>query len=172
MIQAERGALPAEGESDVAGIFGRIKQGFKGRPEELIPLLQNVQRALGFLPEETLMEIARFIRLPAARVYGTVTFYSQFRLKPVGKYMVRVCRGTACHVKGSDRILDDVQANEESDVASGLSLNVAELLPANKSYYHYLGSLTTPPLTENVEWYVMANFREDFLASIPAAGTR
>ncbi|CZQ91697.1 alpha-carbonic anhydrases signature [Trichococcus flocculiformis] len=54
-------------------------------------------------------------------------------------------------------ILDDVQANEESDVASGLSLNVAELLPANKSYYHYLGSLTTPPLTENVEWYVMAN---------------
>lgn len=54
-------------------------------------------------------------------------------------------------------ILDDVQANEASDVASGLSLNVAELLPANKSYYHYLGSLTTPPLTENVEWYVMAN---------------
>ena len=54
-------------------------------------------------------------------------------------------------------ILDDVKANEESAVASGLSLNVAELLPANKSYYHYLGSLTTPPLTENVEWYVMAN---------------
>ena len=54
-------------------------------------------------------------------------------------------------------ILDDVKANEESDVASGLSLNVAELLPANKSYYHYLGSLTTPPLTENVEWYVLAN---------------
>ena len=54
-------------------------------------------------------------------------------------------------------ILDDVKANEGSDVASGLSLNVAELLPTNKSYYHYLGSLTTPPLTENVEWYVMAN---------------
>lgn len=54
-------------------------------------------------------------------------------------------------------ILDDVKANEEVAVASGLSLNVAELLPANKSYYHYLGSLTTPPLTENVEWYVMAN---------------
>ncbi|HEX5350152.1 MAG TPA: carbonic anhydrase family protein, partial [Trichococcus sp.] len=54
-------------------------------------------------------------------------------------------------------ILDDVKANEEATIASGLSLNVAELLPANKSYYHYLGSLTTPPLTENVEWYVMAN---------------
>jgi NADH-quinone oxidoreductase subunit E len=111
MIQAERGALPAEGESDVAGLFSRMKQGFRGRPEELIPLLQNVQRALGFLPEESLTEIARFVRLPAARVYGTVTFYSQFRLKPVGKYIVRVCRGTACHVKGSDRILDDVQAH-------------------------------------------------------------
>ena len=54
-------------------------------------------------------------------------------------------------------ILDDVKANAETTVASGLSLDVAELLPANKSYYHYLGSLTTPPLTENVEWYVMAN---------------
>lgn len=56
-----------------------------------------------------------------------------------------------------EEILDDVKANEETTVASGLRLNVSELLPVNKSYYHYLGSLTTPPLTENVEWYVMAN---------------
>ena len=55
-----------------------------------------------------------------------------------------------------EAILDDVKANEGTAVASGLSLNVSER-PANKSYYHYLGSLTTPPLTENVEWYVMAN---------------
>ena len=54
-------------------------------------------------------------------------------------------------------ILDDVKENEETTVASGVHLNVTELLPENKSYYHYLGSLTTPPLTENVEWYVMAN---------------
>ncbi|CZQ96258.1 alpha-carbonic anhydrases signature [Trichococcus palustris] len=56
-----------------------------------------------------------------------------------------------------ETILDDVKANEGTAAASGISLNVTELLPANKSYYHYLGSLTTPPLTENVEWYVMAN---------------
>jgi NADH-quinone oxidoreductase subunit E len=111
MIQDERGAPSAEGAPEMGSLFTRIKQEFKGRPEELIPLLQNVQRALGFLPEEALMEIARFIRMPAAKVFGTVTFYSQFRLKPAGKYIIRVCRGTACHVKGSDRMLDDVQAH-------------------------------------------------------------
>jgi len=110
MIHIER-AWPVKGASDPGGLFTRIKQGFKGRPEELIPLLQQVQRALGYLPEEVLREIASFIRMPAAKVFGTITFYSQFRLRPVGKYIIRVCRGTACHVKGSDRILDDVQVH-------------------------------------------------------------
>lgn len=110
MIHIER-AWPVKGASDPGGLFTRIKQGFKGRPEELIPLLQHVQRALGYLPEEVLREIASFIRMPAAKVFGTITFYSQFRLRPVGKYIIRVCRGTACHVKGSDRILDDVQVH-------------------------------------------------------------
>jgi NADH-quinone oxidoreductase subunit E len=101
----------------IEGLFAEIQKRFKGREDELIPLLQNVQRELGYLPEEALLEIARLTRVPAARVYGTATFYAQFKLQPVGKYIVKVCRGTACHVKGSDRILEDIE--NHLDVAPG-----------------------------------------------------
>jgi NADH-quinone oxidoreductase subunit E len=93
----------------IQGLFAKIRKRFEGREDELIPILQSVQRELGFLPEQALLEIARLTRLPTARVFGTATFYAQFRLQPVGKYIIRVCRGTACHVKGSDRILEDIQ---------------------------------------------------------------
>lgn len=90
-------------------IVERLAKRFQGRPEEVIPMLQFVQKAMGYLPEEALLEIARMTRLPAAKVFGTATFYSQFRLQPIGKYRIKVCRGTACHVKGSDRILADLE---------------------------------------------------------------
>jgi NADH-quinone oxidoreductase subunit E len=94
---------------EIEDLFAEIRKRFKGREDELIPILQNVQRELGYLPEQALLEIARLTRVPAARVYGTATFYAQFKLQPAGKYIVKVCRGTACHVKGSDRILEDIE---------------------------------------------------------------
>lgn len=100
---------PLQGRLDPEALLAEMRVRFEGRADELIPMLQCVQKALGFLPEQILLEIARLTRLPAARVFGTATFYSQFRLQPVGKYIIRVCRGTACHVKGSVRILDDIQ---------------------------------------------------------------
>jgi len=90
-------------------LFAEIRRKFERRPEELIPMLQRVQKRLGFLPEEVLLEVAHMTGLPAARVFGAATFYAQFRFQPVGKHVIRVCRGTACHVKGSDRILEDIQ---------------------------------------------------------------
>lgn len=101
------------------GLFAEMQRRFQGRGDDLIPMLQSVQRELGYLPERALLEIARLTRVPAARVYGTVTFYAQFRLRPVGKYIVKVCRGTACHVKGSDRILEDIEAY--LDVSPGMT---------------------------------------------------
>ena len=77
-----------------------------GRRETLIPLLQGVQEVFGFLPEEALDLIAKHLSLSPAKVYGVATFYNQFRLVPVGKHTVRVCRGTACHVRGSKLLLD------------------------------------------------------------------
>ncbi len=105
MDQAVYGELSLEGPPEVKQVFASIRREYKGKTEELIPLLQRVQRTLGYLPEEALLEIARLTKLSAARVFGTATFYAQFRFQPAGKYIVRVCRGTACHVKGSYRIL-------------------------------------------------------------------
>ena len=71
----------------------------------LIPLLQEVQSEFGYLPESALQEVADFVGMPLSRVYGVATFYNQFRLKPLGENIIRVCRGTACHVKNSSNIL-------------------------------------------------------------------
>lgn len=71
----------------------------------LIPLLQDVQTIYGFLPEGALQEVADFTGIPLSRVYGVATFYNQFRLLPLGENVIKVCRGTACHVKNSANIL-------------------------------------------------------------------
>ncbi len=75
----------------------------------LIPLLQDIQETLGYLPEEEMQKVARHVKIPVSRVYGVATFYNQFRLQPLGKYIIRVCRGTACHVKGSFDLLQTLE---------------------------------------------------------------
>jgi len=78
-------------------------------PAKLIPILQAVQAQYRYLPEEVLTYVATSLGLPPARVYGVATFYAHFTLEPKGKHVVRVCDGTACHVKGSTRILEGMQ---------------------------------------------------------------
>lgn len=82
---------------------------FDGKEEELIPMLQKVQDIVGFLSEEMMLEIAKFTKVPESKVFGVASFYSQFRFNPVGKTNITVCRGTACHVRGSGRILDNIE---------------------------------------------------------------
>lgn len=96
-------------EEDLNRVLSRIRESFAGRPGDLISMLQLTQRTLGFLPERSLVEIARMIGVPAASVFGVATFYAQFRLQPVGRHIIRICTGTACHVRGSRRILNDVE---------------------------------------------------------------
>jgi NADH-quinone oxidoreductase E subunit len=71
----------------------------------LIPMLQDIQETFGFIPPESMATIAAALNMSPARVQGVITFYAGFTLKPKGKYVVRVCRGTACHVKGGRSIL-------------------------------------------------------------------
>ncbi|MFP4355864.1 MAG: NADH-quinone oxidoreductase subunit NuoE [Phycisphaerae bacterium] len=77
--------------------------------DSLIPILQEVQDACGFLSRESVRQISEFLNLPASKIYGVATFYNQFRFKALGKYHIQVCRGTACHVKGSAAVLDALQ---------------------------------------------------------------
>jgi NADH-quinone oxidoreductase subunit E len=83
---------------------------FDGKQEEIIPILQKVQAAYTYLPEESMNQIARFIQVPQSRVYGVATFYAQFRFTPTGKNIISICRGTACHVRGAPAILEETTA--------------------------------------------------------------
>jgi len=77
----------------------------KGEKWALIPLLQEIQEEFGYIPPETIPAVAEALNLFPTQVQGVITFYAGFSLEPKGKYVVRVCRGTACHVKGGRSIL-------------------------------------------------------------------
>ncbi|WP_367271945.1 NADH-quinone oxidoreductase subunit NuoE [Thermococcus sp.] len=86
-------------------------------PSSLIPLLQRTQERFGYLPREALEEIANYLRIPLSRVYGVATFYAQFRFEPLGKYIVKICHGTACHVNGAITIAQAI--TEELGIEEG-----------------------------------------------------
>lgn len=81
-----------------------ILTNFNGEEKEIIPILQSVQEELGYLSEEAMLAVAKFVSVPESKIYATATFYAQFRFEPVGRNHVAVCKGTACHVRGADRI--------------------------------------------------------------------
>ena len=88
---------------DLQTIFKRFPD---GQRDSLIPIMQEVQEAKGFLSKEAVVSIGHFLNLPASKIYGVATFYNQFRFKPLGQYHIQICRGTACHVKGSSNLLE------------------------------------------------------------------
>lgn len=89
--------------------LNKVLREHKGKPEETIPLLQEVQAIYGYLPPEAIRKVAKLLRLSESTIYGVATFYAQFKFEPSGKHTIRVCRGTACHVKGGVRILREVE---------------------------------------------------------------
>lgn len=88
----------------------------RGR-ENLIPLLQEFQEKFGYISEESVLAISKHLDLPPSKIYGVATFYNQFRFRPLGKYVIQICRGTACHVAGSITILDALK--KELKIESG-----------------------------------------------------
>lgn len=91
------------------GLLRGILASYRGRRSELIPILQQVQANFGHLPEGALLQVARFIGMPESQVYSVASFYAQFRLTPLGKRRVAVCRGTACHIRGAPQILEETE---------------------------------------------------------------
>ncbi len=99
-------------DKDLSDIF----EGYEGKREELIPLLQKVQAEFGYLPAEARTAIGKFLNVPESVVYGVATFYAQFYLTRQGKHKIKVCCGTACHVRGGDRIMQALKRRLEIGV--------------------------------------------------------
>ena len=98
-----------EQEATIEERLNEILSSYQGRDDELIPIMQQVQQQFGYLPEPVIKQIARFLHLPEITIFGVATFYAQFKLVPTGRNIVRVCRGTACHVRGVARILQELE---------------------------------------------------------------
>ncbi len=94
------------GRAEIQSVLARFPD---ASDDQLITLLQQVQDACGYLSRDAILSIARHFDMPAIRIYGVATFYNQFRFYPLGKVHIQICRGTACHVKGSKSILEEIE---------------------------------------------------------------
>ena len=91
-----------ENDEFMIGLFNE----YKPEKDNLIQMLNEVQEHFGYVPMEAQKALSEFLNIPMAEIYGVITFYSRFSLKPKGKYNISVCMGTACYVKGSQKIMD------------------------------------------------------------------
>lgn len=110
--------------NDEEGLLERLEEiitSYKEKPGALIPALQATQSLFGFIPQEAILKISEILNEPLSKVYGVITFYSFFSLKPRGKYVIRVCMGTACYVQGANEVLTalkqqlDIEIGETSE---------------------------------------------------------
>lgn len=105
MIRSEQ-VRPLQGAELVDVVLDQYPQAHR---DALIPVLQEIQEQQGYLSRDAVVRVGERMNLPASKIYGVATFYNQFRFKPNAKYHIQVCRGTACHVKGSAAVLDALQ---------------------------------------------------------------
>jgi NADH-quinone oxidoreductase subunit E len=100
--------------ADLLAILDR----YRGQPDALITVLEEIQHHYGYLPESHLRHAARELGFPLAQVFGVATFYNLFQFEAPGRYQVRVCEGTACHVKHSDAILEELKGHLDVEVGA------------------------------------------------------
>ena len=135
-------ATTPEEQKDIRRRTKKVLKRFNKKRENLVPILQQVQDELGYLPREAQIEVAEYLKIPEVDVYGVVTFYNQFRLKPPGKHSIRVCLGTACHMKGGYIILDawkrrlkidrgETTADREFDLDTVACVGCCAMAPVN-----------------------------------------
>jgi len=109
----EHACACGQAEEFGAGVWAKIDEviaKYRDKPGSLIPVLEEVQGITGYLPEKIQRHVANGLSIPLSQVYGVVTFYSFFTMKPRGKHQIRVCLGTACHVRGSQAIVDKLDS--------------------------------------------------------------
>jgi len=129
----------------------------------IISILQDIEKVFGFIPEEAVTWFSKKLDIPASRFFGTATFYSQFHLKPRGKNIITVCRGTACHVKGSEKLLNrlflelDIPPDEETSTDSKFTIEKVNCIgacgiaPVTILNKEVLGKMTLDKLMKEVK---------------------
>lgn len=89
--------------------YQEVFSGFRGTPGDLIPILQSLQQKQGYISQEAVREISRFLKVTENHIFGVASFYSQFRFTPPGRHSIKVCLGTACHVRGGQILLQTLE---------------------------------------------------------------
>ncbi len=120
-------ALSSGNAVDTAPVEEVLRRTGPVTPADLIPLLQEIQSVYGYLPPEALAEVSERTGIPTSRMYGVITFYAQFSIKPRGRHTVRCCCGTACHVRGCKEVSDAILRNlgvEEGGTTTDLRFTV------------------------------------------------
>lgn len=102
-------ALPENGDQPDLTLLDPLIARYKGKKGNVIPLLQGAQEMYGYIPREAFLKLAAETGIPLSDMYGVATFYAQFRLKPVGKNIIKVCHGTACHVQNAVEITESLE---------------------------------------------------------------
>lgn len=105
-----------EQNKEIVEEIKEILKQYKKDKDNLIQILNDVQEAYGYIPKQAQLEISEFLEIPMAEIYGVITFYSRFTLKPKGKYNFSVCMGTACFVKGSEKLLERLKQKLQIDI--------------------------------------------------------
>jgi len=144
------------GPLDLA-LMDPIFEKYRGQRGALIPILQKAQGIYGYLPQEVLQEIASRLGVAPSKVYGVATFYSQFYLEKRGRHILRLCDGTACHVKGTPTLLESVKA--EFGVGPGETTEDGEL---TVEVVYCLGSCALAPVSV-LDNQVMGRTRQERL---------
>lgn len=144
--------------------FEIVMSGFKGVEADLIPILQKLQEAYGYLPEDIIRRLSEKTGIFLTRIMGVATFYSQFKLKPSGKHTIKICFGTACHVNGAETIADalcdelgislgDTTDDGEFTLESVACLGCCSLAPVITIDNEAFGRLTPTKVREVIREY-------------------
>lgn len=102
--------MKSNAEEKTAGLEDIFEKFPLKQRDNLIPILQATQSKLGYISEDSIYKISDYLDLPPSKIYGVATFFNQFRLYPPGKYNIKVCRGTACHVNGASKLVQTLEA--------------------------------------------------------------
>ena len=132
---------------------------YEGKRSEMIPILQETQGIYGWLPEKAIQLIANFLHINEGQVHSVASFYNQFRLMPLGRNMVTVCRGTACHIRGAPQVLEEIGKSlglKEGETSTDLEytlesvacIGCCALAPVVKVNYKIHGEMTREQAAE------------------------